>query len=90
MSEHQADIVGRNGSALSDLLDAPRLAGAGAPETPRDESTDGPDVVDDVFDEFLMRCQAGEDLDPDRFCDEHPSIKSSLRKVLAAQLACAA
>jgi serine/threonine protein kinase/Tfp pilus assembly protein PilF len=105
MSEHEANILDPNPLPPPGRAEQPRarLARASAPrqgdprargvryqEAPADQSTDGSDAVNAAFDEFLTRCELGEDLDPDRFCDEHPAIKSSLRIVLYAKLACEA
>src|SRR6266542_5753344 len=86
MSEHEADLLAQNRSAPSGLPGT-ALAVARAPKAtaPLEESSCEPDAVCNALDEFLTRCRAGEDLDPDSFCDEHPSIKSSLRKVLTVQ-----
>ncbi len=85
MSDNEVDILRQNQPAAPGLLDLP-LPG----EAPAQESAGGPDAVDDAFDEFLQRCAAGEELDPDRFCDEHPSIKSSLQKLLHVHILCEA
>jgi tetratricopeptide (TPR) repeat protein len=40
------------------------------------------EAIDRAYEEFCRRREAGEDLDPDAFCDGFPTIADSLRKVL--------
>jgi eukaryotic-like serine/threonine-protein kinase len=85
MSDNTADLLQQVQPPASGLLDRPPPA-----EAPAQQSAGGPDAVDNAFDEFLQRCAVGEELDPDRFCDEHPSIKSSLQKLLHVHILCEA
>ena len=36
------------------------------------------DLLRDAYDDYCDRIEAGEDVDIDRFCDNYPSIRSSL------------
>jgi serine/threonine protein kinase len=85
MSDNTADLLQQVQPSAPGLLDQPPPA-----QAPVQPSAGGPDAVDNAFDEFLQRCAVGEELDPDRFCDEHPSIKSSLQKLLHVHILCEA
>src|SRR6516162_5630236 len=41
-------------------------------------------VLDLAYEEYCLRTQAGEILDPEVFCDRFPAQRSSLRRLLAA------
>ena len=43
-------------------------------------------LVDEAYQEFCKRCDAGEPVDPDQFCANFPSLKSSLGRILQAHL----
>jgi serine/threonine protein kinase len=85
MSDNTANLLQQVQPPAPGLLDQPPPA-----QVPVEPSAGAPDAVDNAFDEFLQRCAVGEDLDPDRFCDEYPSIKSSLQKLLHVHILCEA
>jgi tetratricopeptide (TPR) repeat protein len=41
-------------------------------------------LIDLAYEEFCLRKEAGESVDPDDFCDQFPRYQASLRKLLAA------
>jgi len=74
-NEHEASEDQRG------LLDA-LLAGASS----LGESPSKSRYIDQVYDEFCLRFQAGEIIDPDQFCEEHPSIHSSLQHLIVQHI----
>lgn len=81
--------------ALQARADAIRAAWRAAPESPDTHAVLGRDpelagvksiVVDLALEEFMIRRQRGERIDPDEFCDRFPQHQASLRQILSAEL----
>lgn len=43
-------------------------------------------LLEDAYQEYCERCEAGETIDADAFCDQYPALKSSLHKLLQVHL----